>query len=166
MDRLNSPDWRLAAALFTLCVAGALTPLVMAGLLGLLLFPAGFMLAASALRGGRADAVDPAPGSVAAAWVGMVLVTVSAFRGGSLAFATTLHRLHPGSPAGAGASGSAWLAGTLLALTGAALLSVGLRQYPDCSPDRPLGWFLAAAAVFPASAVLFRVLSAWLSVTA
>jgi len=93
-----------------------------------------------------------------AAWVGLILVAVSAFRGGSLAFATAVQRLHPGA-VGAGASGAAWLAGAVLALVGAALLSVGLRQYPDCSPDHPIGWFAAAAAVFPASAFLFFLFS-------
>jgi disulfide bond formation protein DsbB len=100
-----------------------------------------------------------------AAWGGAILVTVSAFRGGSLAFATAMHRLHPGAM-GAAPSGSAWLAGAVLALVGAALLSTGLKRYPSCSPDHPFGWFVAGFAVFPASAILFFVLSAGLPFTA
>ena len=72
-----------------LAVAGALAQFVFIGLLGLILLPAGFLLAASALMTGRASAEpsDPAMGSITAAWVGVILVAVLAFQGGSLAFA-------------------------------------------------------------------------------
>ncbi len=158
---MKNPTFLLAAGLITLAVAGALAQLVFIGLLGLVLLPAGFLLAAAALWTGRASAdasADPAMGSVMAAWVGLILVAVSAFRGGSLAFATALHRLHPGA-VGAGASGAAWLAGAGIGFVGAALLSAGLRRYPDCSPDQPIGWFVAAGTVFPASAFLFFLFS-------
>jgi hypothetical protein len=161
MDRtMTRPSFRLAAGLITLAAAGALAQFVFVGLLGLVLLPAGFLLAASALLTGRmsSEPSDPAMGSIMAAWVGVILVAVSAFRGGSLAFATAMHRLHPGA-VGPAASGAAWFAGAVLAVVGAALLSNGLRRYPDCSPDHPLGWFVAAAAVFPASAFLFFLFS-------
>lgn len=164
---MRNPALLLAAGLLTLAVAGALAQLVFIGLLGLVLLPAGLLLAAAALWNGRASAEpsEPAMGSIMAAWAGVILVAVSAFRGGSLAFATALQRLHPGA-AGAGASVWAWLAGAGIGLVGAALLSAGLRQYPDCSPDHALGWFVAAAAVFPASAFLFFLFSTRLPFTA
>lgn len=163
---MKNPAFLLAASLITLAVAGALTQFVLIGLLGLLLFPAGFILAASALLIARASAVSfaGAVGSAVAAWGGVVLVTYSAFLGGSLAYAKAAHRLHPGIPA---ASGTAWLAGAVIAILGAALLSTGLRQYPeDFSPSPPFGWFVSAAAVFPASALLFFLLSFWQPFTA
>ena len=142
-------------------------PFSFIGLLGLILFPAGFVLAAAALVTGRAsdDTSGPAVGSMLAAWGGAILVTVSAFRGGSLAFDTALHGLHPGAT-GAAPSLSAWLGGAVIALAGAALLSTALRRYPSCSPDHPFGWFVAGFAVFPASAIFFFVLSAGLPFTA
>lgn len=157
---VKNPTFLLAAGLITLAVAGALAQFVFIGLLGLVLLPVGFLLAASALLTGRAstEPSDPAMGSIMAAWVGVVLVALSAFRGGGLAFATALHRLHPGAIQAA-PSEAAWLAGAVIALVGAALLSTGLRRYPDCSPDHPIGWFVAAAAVFPASATLFFLFS-------
>ena len=157
---MTRPSLLLATGLITLAVAGALMQFALLGLLGLVLFPGGFLLAASALLSGRASgaASDPALGSVLAAWSGIVLVTVSAFLGGSLAHASAMHRLHPDA-AGPSASWSAWLAGAIIALLGAALLSTGLRRYPTFSPDAGSGWFAASVAVFPCSSVLFSIAS-------
>ena len=163
---MKNPAFLLAASLITLAVAGAITQFVLIGLLGLLLFPAGFILAASALLIARVSTVSfaGAVGSAVAAWGGVVLVTYSAFLGGSLAYAKTAHRLHPGIPA---ASGAAWLAGAVIAILGAALLATGLRRYPEAfSPGPPFGWFVSAAAVFPASTLLFFLLSFWQPFTA
>ena len=53
---MRSPVLLLAAGLVTLAVAGALEQLVFIGLLGLVLLPAGFLLAAAGLWIGRASA--------------------------------------------------------------------------------------------------------------
>ena len=156
-----SPSFLLAASLTTLAIAGALSQFVLIGLLGLILFPTGFLLAAAALLLGSASfgSLGEAIGSRFAAWGGVILVTYSAFLGGSLAYAKAVHRLHPGTPA---ASGLAWFAGLAIALLGAFMLSTGLRSYPDdFSPGPPFGWFAFAAAVFPLSAVLFSFVSLW-----
>lgn len=156
-----NPSFLLTVSLITLAVAGALSQFVLLGLLGLILFPTGFFLAASALLLGSPSfgSLGEAIGSRIAAWCGVLLVSYSAFLGGSLAYAKALHRLHPGTPA---ASGSAWFFGLAIALLGAFLLSTGLRSYPDdFSPGPPFGWFAFAVAVFPLSAVLFFLVSLW-----
>lgn len=155
-----SPASRLVAGLFTLALAGALSPLVLVGLLGLLLFPVGLALAAAGLWGLRAEADADArgPGSELLAWLGLALIVLSAWQGGSLAFTAAVQALRPaGSPAAAG--WGAWLGGVGLALAGATLLSLGLRRFPDSAPRWPGGWFGLGAAVFPLAAVLFRVLA-------
>ena len=149
---MKNPARLLAAGLATLALAGALAPLVMLGLIGLLLFPIGLVVVGAAFRAGRED--DPrATGGGGMAWLGALLVAVSAFQGGSLAFSGVFHRLHPGGSAPA-ASLSAWLVGLLIAVAGAALLAVALPQ-PGFAPGHRGRWFWAAASVFPASAVLF-----------
>ena len=76
-----------------------------------------------------------------------------------------IHRVHPGAIAPP-ASASAWFAGVLMALAGAALLSAGLRRYPGFSPDHGLRWFAVAASVFPVSAAIFLLLAPRLPITA
>ena len=161
---MKNPARLLAAGLATLALAGALAPLVMLGLIGLLLFPVGLLLTGSAIRAGR-DGEPHSGGGAWLAWLGALLVAVSAFQGGSLAFAVFIHRLHPGASAPA-ASLTGWLVGLLIAVAGAALLSAGLRRYPGFSPDHGLRWFAAAASVFPVSAVLFLLLARWFPITA
>jgi len=161
------PTFLLAAALGMFALAGALTPLVVIGLLGVVLFPGGLLLVALALRAGRdhGDASDAGLGSLGAVWGGALFVAVSAFRGGSLAFSVAIHRAHPGAIAPP-ASASAWIAGLLMALAGAALLSAGLRHRPGFASQPWLGWFAAAFGVFPASTLLFLLLSPRLPITA
>jgi len=123
---MKNPARLLAAGLATLALAGALAPLVMLGLIGLLLFPIGLVVVGAAFRAGRDD--DPrATGGGGMAWLGALLVAVSAFQGGSLAFAVFIHRLHPGTSAPAASLG-AWLLGLAIAVAGAALLSAALPQ--------------------------------------
>ena len=149
---MKNPARFLAAGLATLALAGALTPLVMLGLIGLLLFPVGLLWMGAAFRAGRDD--DPrSTGGGWMAWTGALLVAVSAFQGGSLAFGLFIHRLHPGASAPAASLG-AWLLGLAMAVAGAALLSVALPQ-PGFAPEGRRRWLAAAAGVFPASAVLF-----------
>lgn len=149
---MKNPARLLAAGLATLALAGALAPLVMLGLIGLLLFPIGLVVVGAAFRAGRDD--DPrATGGGGMAWLGALLVAVSAFQGGSLAFAVFIHRLHPGTSAPAASLG-AWLLGLAIAVAGAALLSAALPQ-PGFVPEGRRRWLVAAASVFPASAVLF-----------
>ena len=149
---MKNPARLLAAGLATLALAGALAPLVMLGLIGLLLFPVGLLLTGAAIRAAR-DGDPHGAGGTWLAWTGALLVAVSAFQGGSLAFSGVFHRLHPGASAPA-ASLSGWLVGLLIAVAGAALLAVALPQ-PGLSPGHRGRWFWAAASVFPASAVLF-----------
>ena len=164
---MKNPTFLLAAALGMFALAGALTPLVVIGLLGLVLFPGGLLLVALALRAGRdyGESAEPGLGSLGAVWGGALLVAVSAFRGGSLAFSVAIHRAHPGAIAPP-ASASAWIAGLLMALAGAALLSAGLRHRPGFASQPWLGWFAAAFGVFPASTLLFLLLSPRLPITA
>jgi len=145
---VNNPPLLLATGLVTLALAGGLTQLVFIGLLGMVLFPCGVLLVGLALRAGRESGESPGPSlaSAGAVWGGALLVAASAFQGGSLAFSVVIHRVHPGAIAPP-ASASAWFAGVLMALAGAALLSAGLRRYPGFSPDHGLRWFAAAASV-------------------
>jgi hypothetical protein len=164
---VNNPPLLLAAGLVTLALAGGLTQLVFIGLLGMLLFPGGVLLVGLALRAGRESGESPGSSlaSAGAVWGGALLVAASAFQGGSLAFSVVIHRVHPGAIAPP-ASASAWFAGVLMALAGAALLSAGLRRYPGFSPDHGPRWFAAAASVFPVSAAIFLLLAPRLPITA
>ncbi len=167
---VKNPSFLLAAALGTFALAGALTPLVVIGLLGLVLFSGGLLLVALALRAGRdggdaSDASDAGLGSLGMVWCGALLVAVSAFHGGSLAFSVAIHRVHPAAIAPP-ASVSASVAGLLMALAGAAMFSAGLRHRPGFGSQPWLAWFAAAIGVFPAAALLFFMLSPRLPITA
>ncbi len=164
---VKNPSFLLAAALGTFALAGALTPLVVIGLLGLVLFPGGLLLVALALRAGRdsGDASDAGLGSLGMVWCGALLVAVSAFHAGSLAFSVAIHRVHPAAIAPP-ASVSAWVAGLLMALAGAGMFSAGLRHRPGFGSQPWLAWFAAAIGVFPAAALLFFMLSPRLPITA
>ena len=163
---MKNPARLLSAGLATLALAGALTPLVMLGQIGVLRFPLALVLFGLALRAGRSDDDTPGiRGGAWLAWIGAVLVAVAAFQGGSLAFSGVMHRIHPGASAPVASLGD-WLAGLVMAVAGAGLLSLGLQACPGFGAAQRGRWFAAAAAVFPASALLFLALSRWWPVSA
>jgi hypothetical protein len=157
-----SPIFLLTAGLAMLALAGALSQFVIIGLPGLVFFPAGFFLAACGLSKAQADAVTYgwAAGSILASWSGLMLVTISAFLGGNLAFATRVHHLPSALQQDLGGFEASWLPAIVVSLMGASLLEFGLRHYPTCSLNTRLGWLYIAAAVFPAAALMFFVISA------
>ena len=155
-----TPSHRLLLALLTLATAGAVLPLAVFGLLAFLLYPWALFLTACAIHFPADDASHQA-GSVWRTWSGIALLAAASWIAGSLAFAGLRpHLTHPP------ASAKVWVIGMGCSLLGAALFSSGVKTLPQHEQIPTVGWFAAAAGVFPLAFLLMRLLAHWLPISA
>ena len=156
------PEVLLGSGLITLAIAGALVQFVLVGLLGMILLPVGFLLLTFGMLAARVPSVPPqqARRGAITGFLGVLLITAAAFKAGSLAYATAIHRIHAGSVE-SGSAPADWLLGLGLAVLAAVFIGLGLRLRADWPPVRALRWSLASLAVFPGAVALFFLLALW-----